>query len=98
VAEFWNPTRSARRDHLAGESPRSRSRRRSQGARQLPARVCGELSKVLDNDAVVIGDGGDFVSFAGKYIEPECPSGWLDAGPFGCLGTGSATRSRPGSQ
>jgi hypothetical protein len=37
---------------------------------------------------VVIGDGGDFVSFAGKYIEPECPSGWLDSGPFGCLGTG----------
>jgi len=53
-----------------------------------PARVYGELIKVLDDDAVVIGDGGDFVSFAGKYIEPERPGGWLDPGPFGCLGTG----------
>jgi acetolactate synthase-1/2/3 large subunit len=32
---------------------------------------------------VVIGDGGDFVSFAGKYIEPEHPGGWLNPGPFG---------------
>jgi acetolactate synthase-1/2/3 large subunit len=53
-----------------------------------PARVYGELMRVLDDDAVVIGDGGDFVSFAGKYIEPLRPGGWLDPGPFGCLGTG----------
>ena len=53
-----------------------------------PARIYGELLKVLDDDAVVIGDGGDFVSFAGKYIEPLRPGGWLDPGPFGCLGTG----------
>jgi acetolactate synthase-1/2/3 large subunit len=37
---------------------------------------------------VVIGDGGDFVSFAGRYIEPEQPGRWLDPGPYGCLGTG----------
>ena len=53
-----------------------------------PARVYGELLTVLDDDAVVIGDGGDFVSFAGKYVEPARPGGWLDPGPFGCLGTG----------
>ncbi len=53
-----------------------------------PARVYGELLRVLEDDAVVIGDGGDFVSFAGKYIEPARPGGWLDPGPFGCLGTG----------
>jgi acetolactate synthase-1/2/3 large subunit len=53
-----------------------------------PMRVYGELAKVLDSDAVVIGDGGDFVSYAGKYIEPHRPGGWLDPGPYGCLGTG----------
>ena len=53
-----------------------------------PARVYAELLRVLDDDAVVIGDGGDFVSFAGRYIEPARPGGWLDPGPFGCLGTG----------
>ena len=68
-----------------------------------PARVYGELLKVLDDDAVVIGDGGDFVSFAGKYIEPARPGGWLDPGPFGCLGTGlgyaiAARLARPSAQ
>ena len=68
-----------------------------------PARVYGELLKVLDDDAVVIGDGGDFVSFAGKYVEPERPGGWLDPGPFGCLGTGlgyaiAARLARPSAQ
>jgi acetolactate synthase I/II/III large subunit len=53
-----------------------------------PARVYGELRKVLDPDAVTIGDGGDFVSYAGRYLEPSTPGSWLDPGPYGCLGTG----------
>ncbi|HEX6872709.1 MAG TPA: acetolactate synthase [Micromonosporaceae bacterium] len=53
-----------------------------------PSRVYGELRKVLDSDAVTIGDGGDFVSYAGKYLEPAQPGTWLDPGPYGCLGTG----------
>jgi acetolactate synthase I/II/III large subunit len=68
-----------------------------------PARVYGELLRVLDDDVVIIGDGGDFVSFAGKYIEPARPGGWLDPGPFGCLGTGlgyavAARLARPSAQ
>ena len=38
-----------------------------------PARIYGDLLPRLDDDAVVIGDGGDFVSFAGKYVEPAQP-------------------------
>ncbi len=53
-----------------------------------PARVYGELLPRLTDDAIVIGDGGDFVSFAGKYVEPAKPGRWLDPGPYGCLGTG----------
>ncbi|MGD0701759.1 MAG: acetolactate synthase, partial [Trebonia sp.] len=53
-----------------------------------PMRVYGELLGLLDDDAVVIGDGGDFVSFAGRVIEPAFPGRWLDPGPYGCLGTG----------
>jgi acetolactate synthase I/II/III large subunit len=53
-----------------------------------PARVYGELRRVLDRDAVTIGDGGDFVSYAGRYLEPAVPGTWLDPGPYGCLGTG----------
>jgi acetolactate synthase I/II/III large subunit len=53
-----------------------------------PMRIYGELTAQLAPDAVVIGDGGDFVSYAGKYLEPQQPGGWLDPGPYGCLGTG----------
>jgi acetolactate synthase I/II/III large subunit len=68
-----------------------------------PLRIYGELASLLDPDAVVIGDGGDFVSYAGKYVEPQQPGGWLDPGPYGCLGTGlgyaiGARMARPAAQ
>ena len=68
-----------------------------------PARIYGELLPRLADDAVVIGDGGDFVSFAGKFVEPKRPGNWLDPGPFGCLGAGlgaaiAARIARPSSQ
>jgi acetolactate synthase-1/2/3 large subunit len=54
----------------------------------LPTRVYGEVRRRLDRDAVVVCDGGDFVSYAGKYVESHQPGAWLDPGPYGCLGTG----------
>jgi acetolactate synthase-1/2/3 large subunit len=54
-----------------------------------PTRVYGELRRRLDRDAIVIGDGGDFVSYAGKYVDTFQPGGFLDPGPYGCLGTGA---------
>ena len=68
-----------------------------------PARIYGELLPRLADDAIVIGDGGDFVSFAGKFVEPQRPGGWLDPGPYGCLGAGmgaaiAARITRPSSQ
>jgi acetolactate synthase I/II/III large subunit len=53
-----------------------------------PMRLYAELGEVLDRDAIVIGDGGDFVSYAGRVIDSFQPGCWLDPGPFGCLGTG----------
>jgi acetolactate synthase-1/2/3 large subunit len=53
-----------------------------------PMRLYAELGAVLDRDAIVIGDGGDFVSYAGRVIDSFQPGCWLDPGPFGCLGTG----------
>jgi acetolactate synthase I/II/III large subunit len=68
-----------------------------------PARIYGELVPRLAEDSVVIGDGGDFVSFAGKFVEPRQPGGWLDPGPYGCLGAGlgsaiAARIARPSAQ
>lgn len=68
-----------------------------------PARVVAEVGKRLDPDAVVIGDGGDFVSFMGRMLESRRPGCFLDPGPFGCLGSGpgyamAARLAHPGRQ
>jgi len=68
-----------------------------------PMRIYAELGSMLDRDAIVIGDGGDFVSFAGRVIDSYEPGCWLDPGPFGCLGSGpgyalAAKLARPSRQ
>ena len=68
-----------------------------------PMRVYGELNALLDRDAIVIGDGGDFVSYAGRMIDSYEPGCWVDPGPFGCLGSGpgyalAAKLAHPGRQ
>lgn len=68
-----------------------------------PLRIYGELIDILDRDAIIIGDGGDFVSYAGRVMPTYEPGCWLDPGPFGCLGAGpgyalAAKLARPDSQ
>jgi acetolactate synthase-1/2/3 large subunit len=68
-----------------------------------PMRLYAELATVLDRDAIVIGDGGDFVSYAGRVVDSYAPGCWLDPGPFGCLGSGpgyalAAKLARPDRQ
>ena len=58
---------------------------------------------MLDRDAIVICDGGDFASYAGRAIDSHVPGAWLDPGPFGCLGCGpgyalAAKLAHPGRQ
>ena len=68
-----------------------------------PMRIYGELAKILDRNAIVIGDGGDFVSYAGRVVDSFEPGCWLDPGPYGCLGSGpgyalAAKLARPDRQ
>ena len=65
--------------------------------------MCRELAQLLDRDAIVVGDGGDFVSYAGRVVDSHQPGCWLDPGPFGCLGAGpgyalAAKLARPDRQ
>jgi acetolactate synthase-1/2/3 large subunit len=53
-----------------------------------PARLCHEVDKFLNDEAIIIGDGGDIVSLGARIIRPRGPGQWLDPGPFGCLGMG----------
>ena len=68
-----------------------------------PARLIAEVNRFADRDAIIVGDGGDFVSFAGRLIERDEPGLWIDPGPFGCLGSGpgyamAAKLARPDRQ
>ena len=68
-----------------------------------PARLIAEVDRFADPDAIIVGDGGDFISFAGRLIEREKPGLWIDPGPFGCLGSGpgyamAAKLARPDKQ
>jgi len=76
---------------------------RSESSPVHPARLIGEVDRFADPDAVIVGDGGDFISFAGRLIERSRPGLWLDPGPFGCLGSGpgyamAAKLARPDKQ
>ena len=51
-------------------------------------RLAAELDRVLDEDTVVIGDGGDVVAAVSRVLRVRRPGHWLDPGPFGCLGVG----------
>ena len=99
----WSPWMSDLRDAVATAAARDNELLTATADPIHPARIYGELLPRLADDAVVIGDGGDFVSFAGKFIEPKRPGGWLDPGPYGCLGAGmgaamAARIARPSSQ
>jgi acetolactate synthase-1/2/3 large subunit len=68
-----------------------------------PMRVYSELKALLDRDATIVCDGGDFVSFGGRMIDSFEPGKFLDPGPFGCLGCGpgyalAAGLANPGKQ
>jgi acetolactate synthase-1/2/3 large subunit len=94
-------------EHLRGVEAEKREGERAQlsddRAPLHPMRVYAELARVLDRDAIVVGDGGDFVSYAGRVVPSYAPGCWLDPGPFGCLGSGpgyalAAKLARPDRQ
>src|ERR1700744_3714268 len=68
-----------------------------------PMRGHAELAPLLDRDAIVVVDAGDFGSYAGRVIDSYVAGAWLDSGPFGCLGSGpgyalAAKLARPDRQ
>jgi acetolactate synthase-1/2/3 large subunit len=51
-------------------------------------RLAAEIARCVTPDTIVIGDGGDVVGCASKFVPLHRPGQWLDPGPFGCLGVG----------
>lgn len=86
--------RTAKRDaNLAAAEPDG-------DGRMSPNRLLGALRRRIDPDAVVIADGGDFLSFARVALSPRT---YLDPGPLGCIGLAApfalgAAKAAPGRQ
>ena len=54
-----------------------------------PFRLCAEIANFVDENTIVVGDGGDIVSHASKILPVNQPGQWYDPGPFGTLGVGT---------
>jgi acetolactate synthase-1/2/3 large subunit len=54
-----------------------------------PLALCRSIDAALDDDSVLVGDGGDFVATASYTVRPRGPLSWLDPGVFGTLGMGA---------
>jgi acetolactate synthase-1/2/3 large subunit len=61
---------------------------RSDDAPVNPLRLCAEVDALVDENTIIVGDGGDFVGSAANVLRPRGFGHWLDAGPLGTLGTG----------
>ena len=47
-----------------------------------------EIAAAVTPETIVVGDGGDVVGCASKFVPVSATGQWLDPGPFGCLGVG----------
>lgn len=68
-----------------------------------PLRLLKDIDAVLDDDSILVADGGDFVATASYTVRPRGPLSWLDPGVFGTLGVGAgfamgAKLTRPQSE
>jgi acetolactate synthase-1/2/3 large subunit len=52
-------------------------------------RLCKEVAAFVDDDTLVIGDGGDIVNLAAQVLPINNPGQWFDPGPMGTLGVGT---------
>ncbi|XP_076813682.1 2-hydroxyacyl-CoA lyase 2-like [Clavelina lepadiformis] len=53
-----------------------------------PIKVLHTLEETLDDNSILVADGGDFVGTAAYVVKPRGPLRWLDPGAFGTLGVG----------
>jgi acetolactate synthase-1/2/3 large subunit len=54
-----------------------------------PLRLCKEMAEFVDENTIVIGDGGDIVNLAAQVLPINYPGQWYDPGPMGTLGVGT---------
>ncbi len=83
--EAWREEVSGLQQDAAGKS---RAEAASDAVPLSPLRVCAELNRFVDEETIVVGDGGDFVATAAYMLDVWGPGSWMDPGPLGTLGVG----------
>lgn len=99
LTEWFSECKSredARDDDIAG---------RGDTDRELvnPVAFFQKMEEALDDDSVLVVDGGDFVATGAYVLRPRGPLRWLDPGVFGTLGVGGgfaigAALARPSAE
>jgi len=54
-----------------------------------PVFLLNKMDDVIDDQSIIVADGGDFVATASYTLRPRGPLSWLDPGVFGTLGVGA---------
>jgi acetolactate synthase-1/2/3 large subunit len=54
-----------------------------------PLRLCNEIAKFVDDDTIVVGDGGDIVALSSQVLPVNHPGQFMGPGPLGTLGVGT---------
>jgi acetolactate synthase-1/2/3 large subunit len=54
-----------------------------------PLAMLQKLDQAIDDEGIIVADGGDFVATASYILQPSGPLKWLDPGVFGTLGVGA---------
>jgi thiamine pyrophosphate-dependent acetolactate synthase large subunit-like protein len=68
-----------------------------------PVVLLRKIAERINENAIIVADGGDFVATASYVVRPAAPLSWLDPGVFGTLGVGAgfamgAALCRPGKE
>ena len=53
-----------------------------------PLRMAKEIADFVDENTILIGDGGDIVAQSSKVVPVIAEGAWMDPGPLGTLGVG----------
>ncbi len=99
----WAPWFQALREREVARDEEIRAKASTSGQRVDPVDFFLKLEEQMNEDAVLVVDGGDFVATAAYILRPRKPLCWLDPGVFGTLGVGGgfavgAGMARPGQE
>jgi acetolactate synthase-1/2/3 large subunit len=54
-----------------------------------PLRLCNDMASFVDENTIVVGDGGDIVGLAAQVLPVNFPGQFMGPGPLGTLGVGT---------